>query len=206
MVGAQGFEGGEVHDLGMMPQEGIGCDLWWIPGIDLGSSHRIFFRDPITHRSVALLSPIPHAQQGRVSGVDNIEDPHVGLGGMLAMQSAGVLLQQAFPRDRHRQDQRIQWRMVKAFADQLSRCQKDARVIRWQRIELCDPIATLLSRHSAMQDDRVRALVVKGGQDRVEMSRALGQHQDCASSMERALDCERDRRRSCRLGGGDEVA
>lgn len=112
------------------------------------------------------------------------------------MQSPGVLLQHAFPRDRHRQNQRIQRWMVKAFPDQLSRRQKDARGIRRQRIELGDLSAALLSRHSAVQDDRLRALVVQGGQDRVEIRRALGQHQDFASSVERALHGKRDGIRS----------
>ena len=39
-----------------------------------------------------------------MGGIDEIDDPNVGLGGVFSMQAAGVLLQCAFPGHRHGQD------------------------------------------------------------------------------------------------------
>jgi hypothetical protein len=43
-----------------------------------------------------------------MAGVDEIEDAHAGLAGMLAVQAAGLLLQRALPGNRHGQHQRVQ--------------------------------------------------------------------------------------------------
>jgi hypothetical protein len=50
------------------------------------------YRYPVAHRPVAALALVPHPQQRRVAGVDEVDDAHVGLGGMLPVQTAGVLL------------------------------------------------------------------------------------------------------------------
>jgi hypothetical protein len=39
-----------------------------------------------------------------MGGIDKIDDPNVGLGSVLSMQTAGVLLQFAFPGHRYGQD------------------------------------------------------------------------------------------------------
>ena len=71
--------------------------------------------DPIPHGFVSTLSLVPHPQQYRVAGVDEVDDPHVGLGGMLTVKSAGVLLQRTLPRHGHRQHQGVERRMVETF-------------------------------------------------------------------------------------------
>jgi len=48
------------------------------------------FRDAVTHRVVAALAFLPHPEQCRMSGIDEIEDPNVGLGSVASMQAAGV--------------------------------------------------------------------------------------------------------------------
>ena len=50
-----------------------------------------------------------------VAGIDKIDDPHIGLGRVLAVQSARVLLQGPLPRHRHGQQQGIQRGMVEPF-------------------------------------------------------------------------------------------
>ena len=68
--------------------------------------------DAIAHRPVPPLAFCPHALQCRVAGVDEIDDAHVGLGGMLPVQAAGISPQR-FPRPhRHRQHQGVERRMI----------------------------------------------------------------------------------------------
>ena len=43
------------------------------------------FRDSVSHRPVAALAFVPHPQQRRMAGVDEIDDAHIGLGGVLAV-------------------------------------------------------------------------------------------------------------------------
>jgi hypothetical protein len=62
-------------------------------GIKTGQGRRL----PIPHRPIAALPLVPHPQQRRVAGVDEVDDPHVGLAGVLAVQASGVLLQRALP-------------------------------------------------------------------------------------------------------------
>ena len=43
------------------------------------------FRNSVSHRPVSTLALIPHPQQRRVTGVHEVNDAHVGLGGVLAV-------------------------------------------------------------------------------------------------------------------------
>ena len=52
-----------------------------------------------------------------MGGIDEIDDPNVGLGSVLSMQAAGVLLQGAFPGHRQSEEQRIESRVIESFAD-----------------------------------------------------------------------------------------
>jgi hypothetical protein len=79
------------------------------------------FRDPISHRPIAVLPLLPHAHQRRVAGVHEIDDPNVILVDVVPMQPTGVLLQRSLLRDRHREDKRVERRMVEALAHQLAR-------------------------------------------------------------------------------------
>ena len=49
-------------------------------------------RHPVAHRSVSTLAFVPHPQQGRVTGIDEVDDAYVGLGGVFAVEAARVLL------------------------------------------------------------------------------------------------------------------
>jgi hypothetical protein len=72
-----------------------------------------------------------------LAGVHEVDDSNIGFAGVFAVQAAGVLLQRAFPRNRHGQHQGVQWRVIKTFANQLAGGQQDARRLRRQQIELC---------------------------------------------------------------------
>ena len=54
-------------------------------------------RNPIAQRLVPALPFFPHAQQGRVAGVDEIDDAYIGFARMCALQAPAILLQSAFP-------------------------------------------------------------------------------------------------------------
>lgn len=43
------------------------------------------FRNPVSHHPISTLALIPHPQQRRVTGVDEIDDAHICLGGVLAV-------------------------------------------------------------------------------------------------------------------------
>ena len=55
-----------------------------------------------------------------MGGIDEIDDPNVGFGGMLPMQPARILPQRSFPRHGHGQDQCVERGMVKTFPDESS--------------------------------------------------------------------------------------
>lgn len=55
-----------------------------------------------------------------MTGIDEVHDLYMRLAAVLAMESTGVLLQGALPRDRHRQHQRVERRMFESLAYQLT--------------------------------------------------------------------------------------
>ena len=61
----------------------------------------------VAHRPIAALPLVPHSQESRVTGINEIDDPHVGLCRVLAVQATRILLQSALPRYRHRQYQGV---------------------------------------------------------------------------------------------------
>ena len=79
-----------------------------------------------------------------MTGVDKVDDPHVGLAGVLPVQAPGILLQRAFPRDWHGQHQRIERRVIEAFANQFACRKKNARRIGRQGIQVSNQPRSLL--------------------------------------------------------------
>jgi len=67
----------------------------------------VFRAHPIPHCPIATLALLPHSQQRRVTCVDEVDDAHIGLGRVLAVQPARVLLQGPLPRNRHGQHQHL---------------------------------------------------------------------------------------------------
>ena len=53
-----------------------------------------------------------------MNGIDEIDNPNVGLGRVFPVQAASVLLQCTFPGRRHRQDQCIERGVVETFPNE----------------------------------------------------------------------------------------
>jgi hypothetical protein len=77
--------------------------------------------DSVTHCPVPALALVPHSEQCRAAGVDEIQDSHIGLGDMLAVQAAGMLLQGCYPRHGYRHNQRVERWVGETLANRLSR-------------------------------------------------------------------------------------
>ena|GEM_PF-4597966 len=110
----------------------------------------------IAHRPIASLPLIPHPQQNWVACVDEIDNAHVGLIGMLAMQASSVLLQGTFPRNRHCKHQGVERRMVETFADQFTCGQQNARGIGGQGLQVGYQRRSLIPGQPTMQHKRCR--------------------------------------------------
>ena len=53
-------------------------------------------------------------------GVHKINDPYIGLAGMLPVQTPSVLLQRPLPGHWHGQHQCVEWRVVEALANEFA--------------------------------------------------------------------------------------
>ncbi len=84
-----------------------------------------------------------------MAGVDVVVDSDIVLVEMRPVQSARILLKSSFPRDRHRQHQGIQGRMVEPLADQSSGRQKNTRGGLVQFIEFAQDVRPSLDFHGA---------------------------------------------------------
>ncbi|WP_342310461.1 hypothetical protein [Burkholderia pyrrocinia] len=83
-----------------------------------------------------------------------VEHPHAGLTRMLTVKSTGVLLQGAFPCDRHSQHQRIQRWVIETFPDQPASCEHDAGRVTGQRVKGCQLDGARLSAESSVQHEQ----------------------------------------------------
>jgi hypothetical protein len=70
-----------------------------------------------------------HAPENWYFGVDVVVDANVALGGVGATKATGVLRDGSLPSDRHRQQQRVESRVIEAFADVAAGGEYDARLI-----------------------------------------------------------------------------
>jgi hypothetical protein len=69
------------------------------------------------------------------------------------MEPTHKLLQRAVPGDRHRQEQGIEPRVVKALADVASGCQNRPRFVRWDRCQRLSHRLALLLANAALHDE-----------------------------------------------------
>ena len=60
--------------------------------IEQAAPFLLVFRVPVAHCPITALPLIPHSQQRRVSGIDEINDPDICLGSVLTVEAAGILL------------------------------------------------------------------------------------------------------------------
>ena len=92
------------------------------PGTDSRTSFRVKQRhdagrldQPISHRLVVTLPLAPHPQQDRVSGIDEVDEAHIGLARMLTRQASRILLKGTLSGNRHGQSSINLRRMIEAF-------------------------------------------------------------------------------------------
>src|SRR3990172_8318335 len=81
--------------------------------------------------SIPAEPPLEHAQQHRHVAIDVVEDPDLPLPGASTVKPAGVLDQRSPPRHGKRQEERIQPRVVEAFADVASGREDEALLTLW---------------------------------------------------------------------------
>ena len=132
--------------------------------------------------------------------IDVVEDADLALVGVLAIKAPGVLRHRAAPRDRHREHERVQARVVEALADVAAGGQHDARLVAGEQL-LGAPAGA--NAHPAVQRHELRCRVAQEGGECVEVRAALGQHeretpcgqlgQDVVGDPARALWIGRDR-------------
>ncbi|EDT37587.1 hypothetical protein BamMEX5DRAFT_6633 [Burkholderia ambifaria MEX-5] len=130
-----------------------------------------------------------------------IEHPHAGFARMLAVKPAGVLLQGAFPRDRHSQYQRIQRRVVETFPDQPASREHDTGRVTGQRIKGYQLGGARLSAEPSVQHEQRLHRVFQHLLQAIEMVRPLGEYQHVTPLFVLFTDGRRDHLRArCVLG------
>jgi hypothetical protein len=108
-----------------------------------------------SHVGVPAQAPLIHSSQHenvRIHVVINLDHALVVV---QAVEASDVLLQGPLPRDRHRQEQRVQARVVEAFANVTARGKDDSLFgVGHVGQRLADRLA-LLATHAALQDENV---------------------------------------------------
>ena len=92
----------------------------------------------VAHRSVSTQSFAEHPLQGGNVGIDVIVDPDFVFAGVFAVQPAGILLERTAPRDRHREKEGIEPRIIEPLADKAPGGEHDAAVLRGRFLEAAE--------------------------------------------------------------------
>ena len=79
-----------------------------------------------------------------MADVDEIDDLHAVLVGLLPVQASSVLLERSFPGDRHRKNQGVERWVIEALTDQLARGEQDARCVGRQGLQIAQKLQSLL--------------------------------------------------------------
>ena len=93
------------------------------------------------------------------------------------MQPAGILGDRASPRDRERQEQRIEARIIESFPDVLAGCQDHPALFARNRCETFGGRLSLLLPHSRPQDHEVAHAVAEPAFEAFEVIVPLSQHE-----------------------------
>ena len=93
------------------------------------------------------------------------------------MEPASVLGDRPAPRNRKRQEQRVQPRVVESLAHVLAGCQDDARFLAWDgRQAVCDGLSLLLAQPGA-QDHEVAHLLGEPALEAIHVVVPLREHE-----------------------------
>src|ERR1035438_7492052 len=108
------------------------------------------------------------------------------------MHPPTILLQRTLPGNRHRQEKRVQTRIVEPFSDVASRRQNDSRFVLRHCRQGCRCFSALLFPHASLQDEDVLGNTCKLGREILEMFCPAGQEQWATSRFYGAHDVASD--------------
>jgi hypothetical protein len=132
--------------------------------------------DCISQRFVSSQPLVEHPGEHRNRGIDVVVDLDRFLAVMLAVQPADILLQGSPLRDRHREKERVQTRVVEAFSDVAARGNHYSRA-GFRRGKFPTHLCTLFRSHSALQHEYSIDVLAQPGAQRFYMFSPSGQHQ-----------------------------
>jgi hypothetical protein len=93
----------------------------------------------------------------------------ISLAWICAMETAGVLNERALPSDGHRQEQRVEPRIVEAFAYVASGREHQSRFVIGKLCEVPEGVAACAARDPAMEHDEVWQILAKRLRKPIEM-------------------------------------
>jgi hypothetical protein len=126
-------------------------------------------QDFITHVAVTLQSPVVHTREHSDVGIDVIIYFDDTLVIVKPMEPSHVLLKRAFPRNRHRQEQRVESSIVKPLTYVAASCQDQALLAIPDVGESLANRPALLPAHSSLEHDDISNLARKSSLQSAEM-------------------------------------
>src|SRR5690606_6968592 len=114
----------------------------------IGSAN--FATKGVAHGAIALHALVEHASQHGHVAIDVVVDADLGLVAVPAMQAARVLYEGAFPRDGHREKERVEASVVESLTEEPSSCQQKALLAIGDAGELRNNLAPLLHAHASL--------------------------------------------------------
>jgi hypothetical protein len=129
---------GRKNDIGRPPWHGAGRK-----------------KDRVADSLIPATAPIKHSRQHRYVEIGVVVDAHLAFPVVQTMQPAGVLRDRPPPRDRKRQKQRVQTRVVESLANVLASRKDDSPFVTRNGCETLIDRLSLLLAHSGAQDDNV---------------------------------------------------
>src|SRR5204862_6494796 len=124
--------------------------------------------------TVAAQAFLEHPGEDGDVAVDVVVDADLYLPRMQAMEATRILHQRALPRDRHREKERVEPRVVESFTDVAAGRDEQPRFSVWDGRECCCCGASLGRSHPAAEDDDVAGGAQQAGRKELKMVRALG--------------------------------
>ena len=126
----------------------------------------------VAQRPQRAVPPGGHSSQSRHGRIDVVVNANLGLRDTWTMEPAGVLGERPSPRNRHREEECVEPRIVETFADVASSREHDALATSHSALE---SIATRARRHASVKDNAARRDVAQAPLEQLEMVAALGQ-------------------------------
>ena len=126
---------------------------------------------------IAPAAPVEHSCEHRHVEIRVVVDADLALAVVEAVQAAGVLRDRASPRDRQRQEQRVEAGIIEPFADVLAGRQDDPRLVAGNGREPVSDGLSLLLAEPGPQGNQVPHPVRESSLETVQVVIAFGQHE-----------------------------